>query len=167
MPDGGSHSADLAVAALAEAEFDPEILDRFANTNWRMSRRKGGLRIEQASFCGEGFAAFNENAGAQRAQSFFIRQTLNEDEIGFRDMVLGVEQSFVPLRLVGQKKQSLRVGIQAADRVDISGKVEIRQGAVGTAIRRELRKNAEGFVEGEDQRTFSRVRSWESTTPIG
>jgi hypothetical protein len=46
MSDGGSHSADLPVAALAEAEFDPEILDRFANTNWRISRRKGWLRIK-------------------------------------------------------------------------------------------------------------------------
>ena len=95
------HSADLAVSPFAESEFDPEILDGFANANRGIARRNGGLRIEQASFRGEGFAAFNDHAGAQRQKSFFIRQTLNEDEIGFGNMVLGIEEAFVQMPLIG------------------------------------------------------------------
>ena len=101
MTHCGSHSADLSVSPFAESKFDPEILDRFANTNRGIARRKGWLRIEQASFCREGIAAFNDHASAQRPQSFFIRQTLNEDEIGFRNMVLGIEEAFVQMTLIG------------------------------------------------------------------
>ena len=95
MTHCGRHAADLPVSPFAELEFDPEIFDRFANANRGIARRKGGLRIEQSSFRREGFAAFNDHAGAQRQKSFFIRQTLNQDEIGFRDMVLGIEEAFV------------------------------------------------------------------------
>jgi hypothetical protein len=59
------------------------------------------LRIEQASFRREGFAAFNDHAGAQRPQSIFIRQTLNEDERGFGNMELGIEEAFVQMPLIG------------------------------------------------------------------
>ena len=101
MTHCGRHAADLPVSPFAESEFDPEILNRFANTNRGIARRKGWLRVEQASFCREGIAAFNDHAGAQRPQSFFIRQTLNEDEIGFRNMVLGIEEAFVQMPLIG------------------------------------------------------------------
>jgi hypothetical protein len=101
MTHCGRHSADLSVSPLAESEFDPEILDGFADANRGIPGRNGGLRIEQASFCGEGFTAFNNNAGAQRPQSILIRQTLNEDEIGFGDMVLGIEKAFIQMPLIG------------------------------------------------------------------
>jgi hypothetical protein len=101
MTHCGRHAADLPVSPFAESEFDPEIFDRFANANRGVAGRKGGLRIEQASFRREGFAAFNDHAGAQRQKSFFIRQTLNQDEIGFRDMVLGIEEAFVQMPLIG------------------------------------------------------------------
>lgn len=101
MTHCGRHSADLSVSPFAESEFDPEILERFANTNRGIARRKGWLGIEQASFRREGFAAFNEHAGAQRQKSFLIRQTLDKDEISFGDMVLGIEEAFVQVPLIG------------------------------------------------------------------
>lgn len=159
MPDSGSHAADLPVSPFADSEFDPEILDGFADANRGISRGNGGLRIKQASFRREGFAAFNNHAGAQRPQSILIRQTLNEDEIGFRNMVLGIEKAFVQIPFIGKQQQSLRVGIQPPDRVDIFGEIKIRERPVRTAIRGELRQNAVGFVECENQRTFKRVKS--------
>ena len=101
MTHCGRHAADLSVSPFAESEFDPKILDGFADANRGIARGNGWLRIEQASFRREGFAAFNNHAGAQRQKSFFIRQTLNQDEIGFRDMVLGIEEAFVQMPLIG------------------------------------------------------------------
>jgi hypothetical protein len=45
MSNGGGHPADLAVAAFAEAEFDPKILHCFANANRRIARRKDWLGV--------------------------------------------------------------------------------------------------------------------------
>ena len=159
MTHCGRHAADLPVSPFAKSEFDPEILNGFTDANRGIARRKGGLRIEQASFRREGFAAFNDHAGAQRPQSFFIRQTLNQDEIGFGNMVLGIEEEFVQMPLIGKQQQALRVGIQPPDRVDIFWEIEISERPVGTAIRGELRQNAVGFMECENQRTFKRVKS--------
>ena len=159
MPHCGRHAADLSVPPFADSEFDPEILDRFANTNRGIAGWNGGLRIEQASFRREGFSAFNDHAGAQRQKSILIRQTLNEDEIGFGDMVLGIEKAFVQMPFIGKQQQSLRVGIQPPYRIDIFWEIEIQEWPVGTAIRGELRQDAVGFVECENQRTFKRVKS--------
>ena len=68
-----------------------------------------------------------------------------------------MQQALVPFRLVAQQQETLGICVQPADGIDVFGKAKLRQRAVGRAVRRELRDDAIGFVEGnEHSRSFKR-----------
>jgi hypothetical protein len=167
VADGGGHSADLAVAAFVDAEFDPEILDGFSQADGGIAWRDERVGFADVGVGGEGGFAVEGDATAEAGEGFFIWEALDEDEVGFWNVVVGIEEADGPGGFVGEEEEAFRVGVEAADGVGVFWKSEVGEGAVGTAVGRELGEDAVGFVEGEDQRILSRVRSWESTTPMG
>ena len=58
---------------------------------------------------------------------------------------LGVQAGFI-----AEEKQSLGIGIQSTQRVDVFWETELRQSAVGGAVGRETGKNSVGLVKGQE-----------------
>ena len=161
------HAAHLPVPPFANPQFDPKILHIFPKTNRRITRWKFGLRVQKPCACRQGELTVQNDAIAELLKSRFTRKPLQKQMISFFHMVGGREQTRIPARLVREQQQSLGVGIQPPDGIHTLGKSKLRQRTVRAAIQRELREHAIGFVKGEDQRILRRVRSCESTTPIG
>jgi hypothetical protein len=63
-----------------------------------------------------------------------------------------MKQALVQLRFIAEQKQTFRIRIETANRVNLFWKSKLRQRAIGRTIRCELRKDAVGFVEGEEHR---------------
>ena len=167
MPHRSRHAPHLSVPPLAQAQLDPEILHIFAKPHRRIARWKFRLGIQKPAPRRKRGLAVKHDAVAQLPQNRFVRQALHKDMVGFLHMVRGREQTLIPTRLVREQQQSLGVRIQTPNRINPLRKSKLRQRTVRAAIRRELREHAIGFVEGQDQRILRRVRSCESTTPIG
>ena len=167
MPDRSSHAPHLPIPPLAQAQLDPEILHIFSKTNRRIARRKFRLGIQKSGTRRQRGLPVKHDAIAKLPQRRFVRQALDKHMVGFFHMIGGREQTLIPTRLVREQKQSLRVRIQTPNRINPLRKSKLRQRSIRAAIRSELREHAVGFVEGENQRIFRRVRSCESTTPIG
>ncbi len=70
--------------------------------------------------------------------------------IGARVSATGIEEAGVESGLVAQEEQALAVGIEAPDGIDARREAEAGKGAVGRAVRGELREDAAGLVEGEE-----------------
>jgi hypothetical protein len=51
---------------------------------------------------------------------------------------------------VAEEEQAFGVGIEAANGIEVSGKAEVGQSAVGGAIGREAGEDTARFVEGEE-----------------
>ena len=167
MPNRRCHAPHLPVSPLANPQFDPAILNIFPKANGRIARWKFGLRVQKPCACWQRGFAVEKDTIAELPQSRFTGKPLHKHMVGFFDMVGGREQTRIPTRFIGEQQQSLRVRIQAPDGIHTLGKSKLRQRTVRAAIRRELREHAIGFVKSEDQRILRRVRSCESTTPIG
>ena len=65
---------------------------------------------------------------------------------------LGIEEAGIQAGLIAQQKQSLAVGIQASEGINLFGKTEISQCPVGGSVRGEAGKNPERFVESQKHR---------------
>ncbi len=64
--------------------------------------------------------------------------------------VLGVEQSRVEAGFVTQQQQSLGIGIEPPQGVDVGWQAEVCERAPArTGLGRELREHAVGFVQGD------------------
>ena len=167
MPHRSRHAPHLSIPPLAQAQLNPKILHIFSKPHRRIARRKFRLGIQKPGARRQRGLAFKNDAIAELPQSRFVRQALDKHMVGFFHMIDGREQTLIPTRLVREQQQSLGVGIQTPNRINPLRKSKLRQRTIRAAIRRELREHAIGFVEGEDQRILRRVRSCESTTPIG
>ncbi len=167
MPHRSRHAPHLPIPPLAQSQLDPKIVHIFAKANRGIARRKFGLGIQKPRTCRQRGLAIKYDAIAQLAQSRIVRQALDEHMVGFFHMIGGREQTRIPARLVREQQQALGVRIQTPNGINPFRKSKLRKRTVGAAIRRELREHAIGFVESQDQRIFRRVRSCESTTPIG
>ena len=167
MTHRSRHAPHLPVPPFTQAQLDPEILHIFSKTNRRVTRRKFGLRFQKSGTRRQRGLTVKHDAIAKLPQSRFVRQALDKHMISFFHMVGGREQTLIPTRFIGEQQQSLGVGIQPPDGIHALRKSKLRQRTVRAAIWRELREHAIGFMKSEDQRIFRRVRSCESTTPIG
>ena len=167
MPCGGCHAPHLPVPTLAQPQFDPKILNIFSIAHGWIAGRPDGLGIQNPDARRQHGAAVKNDAAAKFLQGRLARQPLHKHLVGLFHMTPGRKQARIPSCLVGKQQQAFGVGIQAPDGIHAFRKPEFRQRPVRAAVRREPGENAVGFVEGEDQRTLSRVRSWESTTPMG
>ena len=167
MSHRSRHAPHLPVTPLAQAQLDPEIPHIFSKAHRRIARWKFRLGIQKPGPRRQRGLAVKHDTIAQLPQSRFVRQALHKHMVGFFHMVRRREQTRVPTRLVREQQQPLGVRIQTPNRINPLRKSKLRQRTVRAAIRRELREHAIGFVEGQNQRILRRVRSCESTTPIG
>ena len=64
--------------------------------------------------------------------------------------VLGIEEAVVQRGLVAEEKEAFGVGIEATERIDVAGQIEVGEGApTRSGLGGELREDAVGFVESE------------------
>lgn len=167
MADGCRHSSHLTIAPFVNLKFDPKIGNTFSDSDRRITRRNRRLRMENAGLRGKSELSVERDPGFEAGKRFSRGRSLDKGPVSFCDMTPRSKQSDVPLRFVGEQKQPLRVGIQSANRINRRRKSEFSQRSIRAPIRGELREHPAGFVKSEDQRTFKRLRSWESTMPTG
>jgi hypothetical protein len=153
MSDRRGHPADLAVFSLGEFERDPAVGNAFAETDWRIAwcnRRRGldptGAAGTRAKITEFDFAALESREGGGIRDAFDLRPV-------FAIMtVLRIEELRVEAGLVGKQQETLRIGVEPAQRVNGFRQREFRERPPARAwLRRELREHAVGFVESEEQ----------------
>ncbi len=152
MAGGGGHFADLAVAAFLEGEFEPAGGDVLADSDRGIARRD--VRMDLLGLGGEGFLAFYDNAGAELLNGGLGDFAFDLGPVGAGVGLLWVEELRVQSRLVGEKEESFAISVEAAEGVDVWGETELGQGALSGVVGGELGEDAEGFVEGEEHRSF-------------
>jgi hypothetical protein len=142
--DSGGHFADLAVTAFVKGEFEPAGGDVLTVADGRVAGRKVGVDALGPSW--ESFAAFYDNAGAELLQGGFSDFAFDLGPVGAGMGVFGIEKFGVQAGFVGEKEKAFTVAVEAAEGVDVGGKLEFGQGALSGVVRRELREDAVGFV---------------------
>jgi hypothetical protein len=147
--DGGGHAADLAVAAFGEGEGEPGGGDGGANADGR--RAWGEVWVwDWQDFGGAGAVALDGDAGAEGVEGGFGGDAFDLDEVGATVGEIGEEETELEGTVVGEKKQSFAVGVEAAGGVDVGNWNEIGEGrARGYGSVRELGENAVGFMEDD------------------
>jgi hypothetical protein len=108
------------------------------------------LRLQNPRAAGQSFSALDGNAAFELLQNFRCGNIFNLRPILAFVGVAGMQQAFVPFRLVAQEQQALGIRVQPANRIDVFRKTEFRQRAVGRPVQRELRNDAVRFVEGNE-----------------
>jgi hypothetical protein len=68
--------------------------------------------------------------------------------------LLWIEEFGVEAWFVGEKEETFAVAVETAEGVDVFREMEFGQGALSGVIGRELGEDAEGFIEGEEHRSF-------------
>lgn len=149
MANGGSHFADLPVAAFGKGEFEPDVRDIFPITDGWIARREFRLWIENPGATGACFPVFDDDAFLQHSKRRGSGNALHEGPVGAFVGVERVEQPGIHRRFVRKQQQTFTVCIQAAQGIHIGREIELCQRPVGTAIRGKLREDAVGFVKGK------------------
>ena len=150
MPDGSRHAANLTILSLDEFQGDPAVGDGFAHADRRITGRNVRLRVEQPRQARESSVTLDQNSGFQGREGFPRRNPLHLSPVATGMPTLRIEQTGIQTGFVAEKKKSLGVGIESADRIDSLGESEFRQRPVGRSIRSKLGEDSVGFVEGKD-----------------
>ena len=121
------------------------------------------LRLQNPRAAGQCFPALNHNAVFELFQNFRCGNIFNLRPILAFVGVAGMQQAFVPFRLVAQEQQALGIRVQPANRINVFRKTEFRQRAVGRPVGplprrsgsvraggRKLRNDAIRFVESNE-----------------
>ena len=103
MPDGRRHSSDLAVATFADAQLDPKVLHRFADSHGRNSGGNARLGLQQKHRGGKSPSAFEKNAFAEILERGGIGKPLHKREVGFFNVPPRGKQALIPSGLVGEE----------------------------------------------------------------
>ncbi len=122
MAHRGRHAADLAVFAFDEFEGEPGVGDVFADADGRIAWRQSGRGIEQARGARQCAVVVERDATAGET----------DDGVGGRDAfdlrpvfaavcVFRIEQTRVQARLVAEEQEAFRVGVEAAEGVNVFG----------------------------------------------
>lgn len=144
MTDSSGHFADLTIASFAEGEFDPTGRDVLTKADGRIARRE--VRANLFGFGGESYFSLDDDTLAQFLQSVLGHLPFDLCPISSGVRVFRIEEFGVQSGLVGKKKKPFAVAVESSERVNIFGKTEFRQRALSGMLRRELRKDAVGFV---------------------
>jgi len=154
MAGGGGHAADLAVFALGQFEGEPGVGDGFADANGRVAGRQGRRRIKPAGARGQRGVITDADAAGKLSERGIVGNAFDLHPVFAAVGVFGVEETGVETRFVGEKEEAFGVGVEATERVDVFGEVEVGERAPGGAgFGGELGKHAVGLVEGEEHRS--------------
>jgi len=159
MADGGGHTADLAVFSFGQFQTDPARRHGFAEANRRDACRGLRLRIEQPCAARQGLATLKVYALAQLRQSLGTGDSFDLRPILPFVAMARMEHFLVKINFVAQQKQAFRISVEPANRIDGLWETELGQRTIFGAVRRELRKDAVGFVECEEQKKVSELMS--------
>lgn len=97
-----AHTADLLVASLAQRDFEPRL---------------AALVAHVADLGRQGLAVFELHAGLPNLQIALGHLALHLDDVGLRDVLLGVEQRVRELTVVGEQQGAAGVKVEPADGV--------------------------------------------------
>lgn len=145
--DRRRHAPDLSVAPLREDEGDPVIRDGLAETYGRIPWRIGRRRIEKPGETGQGGASLNEEAAAERGKGGLVGASLDLGMVGAGMGTAGTEEAAGPGRFIAQEEESLGVGVEPPDRIDMRREAERGQRIIRGAVRGEGGQDAERFVK--------------------
>ena len=88
-------------------------------------------------------ASFELAEGSRRGDS------LDLHPVGSSMRVFGLQQQVIQSPLIAQEQKSLRIGIQASQRIDVLGKTKRGERAMTRAIGRKLRNHSVRLVKSE------------------
>ena len=149
VTDGGGHPADLPVFSLGQLESDPAVRHVFAETDRGIPWGEVGLGVEPPGPAGQGGASGDLHATGEFLQGRARGNSFHLSPVGARVSGLRIQQPGVQAGFVAQQQQSFRIGIKAAQRVDIFGETEIGEGSVVGSVGSESGKDAVRFVESK------------------
>ena len=151
MADGGGHAANLAVFPLDEFEGEPRVGNFFSNADRWIARGDGGRVVEETRAARERVVVVDGDAAAGEArESFGGREAFDLRPVFAAMSVRRIKEAVVQTRFVGEQKQALGVGVEAAECIDAAREGEVGERAPARAgLGRELREDAVGFVQGE------------------
>ena len=95
----------------------------------------------------ERYFSLDNHTVAQLLQSVFGRLPFDLSPVGARMGVFRIEEFGVQSGFVGEQEKALTIAVEAAERVDVFRKAEIREGVLPWVVGGELRENGVGFVE--------------------
>ena len=153
MADSGGHAADLTVFAFGEFEGEPAVANVFPYANRWVAWSDAGRCIETAGTAGKGAVVADGHAECECFEGGSVGDAFDLDPVLARVCVPRIEETVDERTLVGEEEQAFAIGIEAADWVDARREFEIRERRPrGTGLGRELREDAVGFVEGDEQK---------------
>jgi len=130
MADGGGHFPYLTVFSLLELQADPAVGHGFTVADGRLSRRQGGLGLQNPGPARERWATFQRDALGKLVEGIRGRDSFHLGPVVTGVALFGIEHSGVEAGLVAEKKQAFRVRIQAAQGIDSFRKTEFSEGSV-------------------------------------
>ena len=165
MARRGRHSPHLPVLPLEYRQFDPRRRDVLPEPDRNGPGREIRIRVEE-SYRGrpEWVSVEDESPPGKSPERRCVRNSFHLDKIRAG---MSEDRFQEPPRegpVVRQDEKAFAVGVEPADRIDIRRKrAEIAQRAVLPRVRpgRELRQDAEGFVEDESHR----LMHWSNVRP--
>lgn len=158
MANRGGHAAHLTVFALGELKREPGIGNAFAKPDRRIARRQGWWRVERSNAAAARGVVADPDAAFEFCQSDGIGDALDLRPVFAAMAALRIEEIGVEARLVAQEQQTLGVGIETPERVNVFRKREFGERAPARSdFGSELRKDAVGFVKGEEHEGEARA----------
>lgn len=141
----GAHASYLAIAALADRQFDPAGGDILALADGGLSIPNTGV-INFTRTGGKRGAIFQRNAFCQALKCQFCCLTLNLCEVGFFQLEAGVTDFCLEGTVIGKQQQAFGVPVQAASGVDVGNVQVVSESGVAIGSG-ELAEHAKGFVK--------------------
>lgn len=159
MADGGGHAAHLAIFPFGELEGEPAIGDSLAKADRWTTRGECGRRIEEACATRQGLEISEVDLAALEARERDgSGNALDLCPILPTVSMLGIKEAGVEAGFVAEEEETLTVGVEPAERINVFGQTEVCEGApLRAGLGCKLREDAVRFVEGEEHRA---LRTW-------
>lgn len=149
MANGCSHAAHLPVLAFKQFQTNPAGRHGLAEADGRGTRGHVRLWVENPGAAGQRQSFLDLEPCTELEQALRRGEPLDLRPVFAFMSMARMQQLLVKCGFIAEQEQAFRVGIQAANRINIPGEAELGQSAIGGTIRREAGKDAAGFVEGE------------------
>jgi hypothetical protein len=130
-------------------QLDPRCRDAFAEADWGVAW--GRVAGHSTGVGRKGAATFNDDPRAEALQSFFVDDSFHLHYVSAWVGMAWVEEAGIEAGLIREQEQSFRIPIKPPERIHVRGQSAFRERALPGMVRGELRKDAERFVEGEEQ----------------
>lgn len=154
ISNGGSHSSNLSISSLTDAQVQPRVRNRFScpdRGNPRPHRWRGHRKRSRWS----GDAVFKEHAGGKLCAGLISDAAFYLNPVALPELISGVGNALLQCPVGCEYQQSLRIIIQPTGGTEIGRMNELRQGypgRMGAISICELTEHTERLVEENNRR---------------